>query len=69
MCRAFYKEPIACFGEQFKKSHENVKSIIFQSLVSNLDQKRYSKFSYYFTGLGAGYSTNDAIDSFFSRVL
>ena len=69
MCWAFYKEPIACFGEQFKKSHENVKTIIFQSHVSHLNQKRHSKFSYYFTGLGAGCSTNDAIDSFFSRVL
>ena len=40
MYRAFYKEAIGSFfGEQFKKSHENLKKIIFQSHVSDLDQK------------------------------
>ena len=39
--------------------------IIFQSHVSNLDQKKYSKFSYCYTGLGAGYSTKEAITASF----
>ena len=39
MHRVFYKEGIdSFFGEQFKKSHENLKKIIFQSHVSDLDQ-------------------------------
>ena len=42
MYRAFYKETIDNFlGEQFKKSHENPKKIIFQPQVSDLDQKKY----------------------------
>ena len=33
------KQLITSFGEQFKKSHENLTKIIFQSHVSDLDQK------------------------------
>ena len=66
MYRAFYKKAIdSFFEEQFKKSHENLKEIIFQSHVSDLDQKRYSKFSYCHSGLGRGYSTKKVITAFF----
>ena len=62
MYRAFYKEAIdSFFGEQFKKSHENLRTIIFQFHVSDLDWKKYSKFFYCYTGLGAGCSTKEAI--------
>ena len=56
---------IAFFGEQFKKSHENLKKTIFQSPVSDLDPKNYSEFSYCYTGLGAGCSTKEAITASF----
>ena len=56
---------IASFGEQFKKSHENLqKTFIFQSLVSDLDQKKCSKFCYCYTDLGAGCSTKETITAF-----
>ena len=55
------------FVEHLKKSHENIKSIILQSHVSNLDQKKNSKFSYCYTGLGAGSSVKEVTDSFFRR--
>ena len=42
---------IAFFGEQFKKSHENLKKIIFQSHVSDLDKNKKSKFYYCYIGL------------------
>ena len=51
--RSIKKQLIVSFGQQFKKSHENLKKIIFQSHVSDLDKKTYSKFSYCYTGLGA----------------
>ena len=51
----------ASLREQFKKSHENLKRIIFQSHVSDLDQKKYSKFSYCYPGPGAECSTKEAI--------
>ena len=38
------KQLITSFGEQFKKNHENLKQIIFQSHVSDSDQRKYSKF-------------------------
>ena len=41
---------IAFFGEQFKKSHENLKKIILQSHVSDLDKNKRSKFYYCYTG-------------------
>ena len=41
---------IAFFGEQFKKSHENLKKIIFQSYVSDLDKNKNSKFYYCYIG-------------------
>ena len=41
--------------------------IVFQSHVSNLDQKNYSKFSYCYTGLGAGNSTKEAIIASFVK--
>ena len=44
-------------------------SVISQSHISTLDQIKYSKFSYCCTGLGAGCSTKEAIDSFFCRAL
>ena len=54
MYRAFSKEAIdRFFGEQFKKSHVNLKKIIFLSYVSDRHQKKYSKFSYYYAELGA----------------
>ena len=56
---------ITSFGEQFNKSHENLKKIIFQSHVSDLDQNKYSKFSYCYTDLGAGCSTKEAITASF----
>ena len=60
--KAFYKEDIdSFFGEQFKKSHQNLKKIILQSHVGDLDQRKYSKFSYYYTGLAAVCSTKEAI--------
>ena len=60
--KAFYKEDIdSFFGEQFKKSHQNLKKIILQSYVGDLDQRKYAKFSYYYTGLGAVCSTKEAI--------
>ena len=43
----------ASFGGQFKKSHEKLKRIFFQSHVNDLDQSKYSKFSYCYTGLSA----------------
>ena len=44
---------------------KTLKKIIFQSHVSDLDQKRFSKFSYCHTGLGAGCSTKEAITASF----
>ena len=35
---------IAFFGEQFQKSHENLKKIIFQSHVSDHDKKNILNF-------------------------
>ena len=63
MYRAFYKEAIGSFFwiEQFKKSHESLKKIIFWSHGSHLDQEKHSKFSYCYTDLGAGCSTKEAI--------
>ena len=46
MYRAFYKEAID--------------SLISQSRISDLDEKN-SKFFYFYAGLGAGYSTKEAI--------
>ena len=63
--RSIKKQLIAFFGEQFKKSHENLKKIIFQSHVSDLDPKNHSNFSYCYTGQGAGYSTKEAITASF----
>ena len=40
------------------KSHQKLKKIIFQ-------KKNYSKFSYCYTGLGAGCSTKQAITASF----
>ena len=37
------KQLITFFGEQFKKSQENFKSIIFHSPVNSLDQIKYFK--------------------------
>ena len=51
-----------------KESHENVKSIIFQSHVSKSDQKNILNLFYCYTGLDAGYSTKEAIGSFFRSV-
>ena len=66
MYRAFYKKAIdSFFEEQFKKSHENLKEIIFQSHVSDLDRKKYSKFSHCYTGLGASCSPKEAITASF----
>ena len=45
------------------ESHENIRSIIFQSRVSESDQKK--NFFYSYTDLDAGCSTKEAIDSFF----
>ena len=56
---------IAFSGEQFKKSHENLKKTIFQSPVSDLGPKNYSEFSYCYTGLGAGCSTKEVIRAYF----
>ena len=47
----------------------NIKSIVFQSRVSKLDQKKYFKFSYCYTDLDAGCSTKEAIGSLFRREL
>ena len=52
-----------------KESRENIKSIIFQSHVSKSDQKKYSNFSYWYTGLDAGCSMKVAIGSFFRSAL
>ena len=41
----------------------------FQSHVSKFDQERYPKFSYFYIGLGAGWSTVEAIDNFFCKAL
>ena len=49
--RPIKKQLIAFFGEQFKKSHENLKKIIFQSHVSDLDKNKKSKFYYCYIGL------------------
>ena len=38
-------------------------------MLVNLIQIKYSTFSYYYTGLGAGCSTKEATGSFFRRVL
>ena len=66
MYRVFYKEAVdCCFWRAFKKSHKNLKKIIFQSHVSNLDQKAYSKFSYCYTGIGVGCSTKEPITATF----
>ena len=48
------------------ESHENIKSIAFQSHLSKLDQK---KFFYCYTSLDDGCSAKEAIDSFFRRAL
>ena len=63
--RAFYKEAINnFFWRAIKKSHEDLKKI-FQSHVSDLDQKKERfKFPYCYTGLGAGWYTKEAIISF-----
>ena len=58
--RSIKKQLIASFGEQFKKSRENLKIIIFQSHVSDLDPKKYN-FYYWYTDLGAGCSTKEII--------
>ena len=42
---------IAFFGEKFNKSHKNLKKIISQSHVSDLDKNKKSKFYYYYIGL------------------
>ena len=63
--RSIKKQLVVSFGEQFKKSHENLQRIIFQSHVSDLDQKKYSKFSYCYTGLGTGHSTKEVIEASF----
>ena len=55
----------ASLREQFKKSHENLKRIIFQSHVSDLHQKKYSKLSYCYVGLGAECSTKEEITAYF----
>ena len=55
--RSIKKHLIAYFEEKFKKNHEKIKGITFQPHVSNIDQKKYSKFSYCFAGLSAGCST------------
>ena len=59
--RSIKKQLIASFGEQFKKSHENLKIIIFQSHVSDLDPKKYNFYYWYTTDLGAGCSTKETI--------
>ena len=56
---------ILAYVQGVKKNHENLKKIIFQSRVSDLDQIKYSKFFYYYTGLGAGCSTEEAITASF----
>ena len=56
---------LASFGEKLLKSHENRNKIIFQSHVSDLDQKKCSKFFYCYTGLGAGCSKKEAITASF----
>ena len=48
-------------------SHENIKRISFQSHVSTLDKKKNSTFSNCYTGLGAGRSTKEPVDSFCHR--
>ena len=60
---------IAFLLEQFKGSHENIKSIIYQSHVSKVDQNKNSTFSYCCTELSAGRSTKKTNDSFFRRTL
>ena len=55
--RSIKKQLIASFGQQFKKSHENPKKIIFQTHVKDHDKKRFSKFSYCYTGLGSSLSS------------
>ena len=45
------KQLIAFFGEKIKKSHKNLKKIISQSHVSDLDKNKKSKFYYYYIGL------------------
>ena len=47
------------------ESHGNIKSIIFQSHFSKLDQKKYCIFSHCYTNLGTGCSLKEATDSFF----
>ena len=47
---------IAFFGEQFQKSHENLKKIFFQSHVSDLDKNKKSKFYYCYIGLAISVS-------------
>ena len=49
--RSIKKQLLASFGQQFKKSHENLKKIIFQSHVSDLDKNKKSKFYYCYIGL------------------
>ena len=65
--RSIKKQLLASFGQQFKKSHENLKKIIFQSHVSDLDKKTYSKSSYCYTGLGARCSSKKTITASFEK--
>ena len=48
---------------------KTLRASFFQSHVSKLDQKKYSKFFYCYTGVDAGCSTKEATDSSFRRVL
>ena len=52
-----------------KESLENIKSIIFQSHASKVDQNKNYAFSYCCIGLGAGCTTKKTNDSFFRRTL
>ena len=58
MYRALKKQFITSFREQFKKSHENLKIIISQSHINDLDKKNYPKFC-------AGCFTKEAITASF----
>ena len=49
--RPIKKQLIAFIWEQLKKSHENLKKIIFQSHVSGLDKNEKYKFYYCYIGL------------------
>ena len=48
---------LASLVSNLKESHENTKSIIFQSHVSKVDQNENSTYSYCCTDLGAVRST------------